>query len=729
MAVSSDPSRASPRRSLPAACIPTASTGSRRLCLCGLFLLVVVASVPVAAAGPPVGAGAGDASGGPAGTSNPANETAGATSPDLRSIERGQFRSGTVDAGDPTRDNPRGNVHEGVWNYEPVSFAGEAGEVVHLSLYAPVDTSAVLLGPRGDRVADNEDGGPGDASELLVRLPEDGTYTLQVTSHYPNATFDYALEMHGHDEHAQDRSSIAVGERAIGTVDPDDPPSERFGGFQESLAFDGTAGQNVTLAATAWVDAALTLRDPDGDVLAREVAPSSGRDARLAATLPSNGTYTVDVASGDGDARFAYQLAVVPTDAVDDSVSVAGQRDAGVRSIADGHETTSPGPVVSLVDHELNRSVVRVGEAVETSVAVANVGDATGAFETTLSVDRVEGSAGADETSTLRATVPAHSVERLSTTTSFSEPGRYRLRVGTETAGTVTVVDPAAADGNAVAVDDGVLGVPSAFDSGGQDSVALDSAGGDGPVTITELTLSPESADPIWFEARQGPVPPASAPPLASSNVTYLALSDVDRGRTAGTLDGVDSATATVEVAPEAVDEPAAVTVYELDAAANAWRRAQTELISETDAALTYRATVDRPRALAVATNEAPLSRTATVDASDGVVVRTRLANDGSAPVEHTLTLSTANRSITSERVTLAPGETATLSLDVPRLGSGRHRLRVDGAVVGTVDETDWTAAGSAETTESGGGFGPLAPLWAVLALSLARVYHRGYDE
>lgn len=718
-------------------------------CVC---LLALASLVPVAVAGP-----AAPDEGDRRSPGEAANATAPADAADLRTVDPGEIRAGTVDPGDPTRDNPRGNAHSGTWHYEPVAFEGEAGEVVHASTYSAVDASVVLLDPRGERVADNEDGGPGDDAELLVRLPENGTYTLQVTSHYPARTFDYALELHRH-EAPLDLAAIDVGERRIGTVDPEDDPSERFGGVRESVALSGRAGQSVTVAATAWVDSAVTLRAPDGEVLARDVAPSSGRDARLDATLPTNGTYAVEVASGDGDARFAYQLSVVPgganasaradhggrVEASDDpragpAVSAGSRTD---RSLADRHETTDVGPAVTPVDVVANRTVVRPGEPVALSALVANRGGERGRLRDTLTVG--------DERRSAAVGVASFSVARATATVSVADPGRHRIAFANETVGTLTVVDPdRAADGGVPVGDRTVIGMPQEAAPEASPSVAVAPRDPPGPATFTEVTLDPASEPRPWFEASQRGTPPGDAPAVASAtNATYLSLSAVDRGSVADPATTVEAATVTVDVDPDAVDEPAGVAVYQFDDGAGAWRRAHTELIGETADSLTYRATVDRPTPLAVGASDLSVVRSATLeprpDGEGAAVVQLQLANDGAAPVERTLALSVSNRSesspaaatpttaadptmdatppadatppgdgpgtdlVATETVALAPGETAQRTLAVPSLDAGEYRLSVNGESAGTVAVGSDLGSDGAATGVGGPGLGPL---------------------
>jgi len=77
---------------------------------------------------------------------------------DTHGISYGETVTGSVDTLDPVREDPTDNSHSGEFYYDPVTFEGE-------------------------------DGGVGNDSELVTRLPENGTYTIHVTSHFSETTF------------------------------------------------------------------------------------------------------------------------------------------------------------------------------------------------------------------------------------------------------------------------------------------------------------------------------------------------------------------------------------------------------------------------------------------------------------------------------------------------------------------------------------------------------------
>ena len=103
---------------------------------------------------------------------------------DLRSISYDQTRYGTIDTHDPFGN--RGY-------YEPVTFSGNAGDEVTISMYSATgDSYLKLLSPSGSVIAENDDYSDYD-SQVSLTLPESGQYTIIATSYGDRDTFDYSL--------------------------------------------------------------------------------------------------------------------------------------------------------------------------------------------------------------------------------------------------------------------------------------------------------------------------------------------------------------------------------------------------------------------------------------------------------------------------------------------------------------------------------------------------------
>jgi hypothetical protein len=87
-------------------------------------------------------------------------------------------------------------------NYRPFAkrytFSGVAGQTVSLELTASFDTYMYLIGPGGNVVAQDDDGGSGLNSRIPATsgefmLPTTGTYTVEITSYATNVTGSFTL--------------------------------------------------------------------------------------------------------------------------------------------------------------------------------------------------------------------------------------------------------------------------------------------------------------------------------------------------------------------------------------------------------------------------------------------------------------------------------------------------------------------------------------------------------
>jgi hypothetical protein len=85
----------------------------------------------------------------------------------------------------------------------------------------------------------------------------------------------------------------------VDTISVGESKSDSLGGIFEAhnYTFEGTAGQTVTITATAVgdTDPRVYLIDPSGNKIAEDDDGGGGYNASLTFTLPSTGTYTIRV--------------------------------------------------------------------------------------------------------------------------------------------------------------------------------------------------------------------------------------------------------------------------------------------------------------------------------------------------------------------------------------------------------------------------------------------------
>jgi hypothetical protein len=108
---------------------------------------------------------------------------------DLRRIEYGQRKSGQIDWTDPHRPVNRGS-------HEPVTFEGEAGDIVTITTRSDDDPYLILRGPGGQPLVRDDDSGP-DANAAITnyQLPKTGTYTIVVATFGGRTVMDYSLAL------------------------------------------------------------------------------------------------------------------------------------------------------------------------------------------------------------------------------------------------------------------------------------------------------------------------------------------------------------------------------------------------------------------------------------------------------------------------------------------------------------------------------------------------------
>lgn len=174
-------------------------------------------------------------------------------------------------------------------------FEGRAGQRILVDLTADsltLDPYLVLMTAEGERLAEDDDSGPGEDSRIEATLPADGTYLVVATRFLEGEGFssgDYRLTVRDAAQDSHD-GIIAYGTVIEGRVSGVNP--------RELYAFEGAAGDLITLRvahAPGDVGLQIELKGPDQQRLAIS-APSENGVASLAEfTLPAEGTYRVTV--------------------------------------------------------------------------------------------------------------------------------------------------------------------------------------------------------------------------------------------------------------------------------------------------------------------------------------------------------------------------------------------------------------------------------------------------
>ncbi|MGB3404601.1 MAG: trypsin-like peptidase domain-containing protein [Microcoleaceae cyanobacterium] len=113
----------------------------------------------------------------------------------------------------------------------------------------------------------------------------------------------------------QDAEPIELdGPEILGNLDNKDNILPVDNSFYDIYAFEGTAGQQVTIEMTSdEIDSYLILLDADGSELAQDDDSGGEKNAKISITLPTDGTYTFLANSYEAGQSGTYQLKLATT--------------------------------------------------------------------------------------------------------------------------------------------------------------------------------------------------------------------------------------------------------------------------------------------------------------------------------------------------------------------------------------------------------------------------------
>ncbi|MBB4637269.1 DUF4344 domain-containing metallopeptidase [Longimicrobium terrae] len=230
-------------------------------------------------------------------------------------IRQGQTVSGRLEASDPT-------LQDGS-HYDIYTYQGQPGEEIVVRLestdFDPFLTWGTLFGNQYQRIAQDDDSGPGANAELRVRLDRSGTYAIQANSFGANESGAYTLRIDPASQVAQrtDATSrfpaVSIGQPVTGQLTAQDAMLSDSS-YADVYLYRGEPGDQVrvTLRSTAF-DSYLAVGATDGEdtrAIASDDDSGGGSDAQLNFTVEGNGTYAIQVNSYGPRATGAYTLLV-----------------------------------------------------------------------------------------------------------------------------------------------------------------------------------------------------------------------------------------------------------------------------------------------------------------------------------------------------------------------------------------------------------------------------------
>jgi hypothetical protein len=182
-----------------------------------------------------------------------------------------------------------------------------AGETVEIDLQSDdFDTLVRVLDASGNELDEDDDGGETGLNSLLsFEAPEDGTYTILVTSFFGDPTGAFTLSVTGGDGGDGGDQPSGEGDLQVG----DSVTEDADGNVEYTISLE--EGQTVVIDVTSEdFDTYLDVENSDGDLLASDDDGGDAFNSRLNFTAPDSDLYTLIVRSFAGDADGTFTLTV-----------------------------------------------------------------------------------------------------------------------------------------------------------------------------------------------------------------------------------------------------------------------------------------------------------------------------------------------------------------------------------------------------------------------------------
>lgn len=176
------------------------------------------------------------------------------------------------------------------------SFKAEAGQLLQAALasekFVPVLN---LYDAEGKVVSSSDDAADSLEGRLAHLVLKEGLYRLHVASLGDGGGGDFKQSLT-----ETKLKDLTIGGRGLGSVQP---------GATDFWTFAGKEGQTVFLnVRSSTFEPSVTLRSPDGVVLAADVSGNAATGSLVALRLPKTGRYTVGIASRRGAGDYSARL-------------------------------------------------------------------------------------------------------------------------------------------------------------------------------------------------------------------------------------------------------------------------------------------------------------------------------------------------------------------------------------------------------------------------------------
>ncbi len=197
--------------------------------------------------------------------------------------------------------------------YRLYDFVGQAGKTVVIEMSSrELDSYLVLVDPKGEQVAENDDGGNGADAKIIYTLRQNGVYTLYANSYELGEAGKFTLKAQLLDQlprNGIDPENILL--YRVGNLGERSRVLPKDGSFFDVYTFEGRAGQLVEVSLNSEeFHPYLVLFAPDQKVLDQNNGLPNRRSATIVVRLPKTGQYRVLANSFDRKGRGDYILTV-----------------------------------------------------------------------------------------------------------------------------------------------------------------------------------------------------------------------------------------------------------------------------------------------------------------------------------------------------------------------------------------------------------------------------------
>ena len=198
--------------------------------------------------------------------------------------------------------------------YDIYKFEGTAGQQITIEMTSSeIDPYLILLSADGSELAQDDDSGGDKNAQIIITLPEDGTYTFLANTYEAGQSGQYQLKLSTAIPTLPSLlQSYQIILDEVGILEPTDAVLPSDNSLYDEYTFEGDAGQSVTIRLESdEFNPYVALLGPGNELIGENDDTSSeDKNATLTVILPVTGSYRVVVNAHDPKGQGQYLLTV-----------------------------------------------------------------------------------------------------------------------------------------------------------------------------------------------------------------------------------------------------------------------------------------------------------------------------------------------------------------------------------------------------------------------------------